>query len=242
MSTNQGSYVVIPRKDYEDLYNKQYTQLTSLQKKVDPDLKRQSYFETVLKTHYPKVYQDMIRNDYILTRPVAIDAIKGTSETDEVTRANMQRQLSDVATNRQPRVKLSNPLYTFTRRYLSNLVNDSSISPHKRQLLYHHLHNYAKKIPVHINRPLTKTEATTQAQVRINARPGEPSRIPVRQQVIKQEEDPLQRRAKEVTERAIRGAIDELSTTPIIVKRQRRQPPPPPVVPRRSSRLRQKKT
>ena len=237
MSTNQGSYVVVPRRDYEDLYNKQYTQLTSLQKKVDPDLKRQSYFETVLKTHYPKVYQDMIRNDYILTRPVAIDAIEGTSETDEVTRANMQRQLSDVATNRQPRVKLSNPLYTFTRRYLSNLVNDSSISPHKRQLLYHHLHNYAKKIPVHINRPLTKTEAATQAQVRINARPGE-SRIPVRQQVVKQE-DPSQRRAKEVTERAIRGAIDELSTTPIV----KSQPPPPPVVPpRRSTRLRQKKT
>ena len=237
--TNQGSYVVVPRRDYEDLYNKQYTQLTSLQKKVDPDLKRQSYFETVLKTHYPKVYQDMIRNDYILTRPVAIDAIEGTSETDEVTRANMQRQLSDVATNRQPRVKLSNPLYTFTRRYLSNLVNDSSISPHKRQLLYHHLHNYAKKIPVHINRPLTKTEAATQAQVRINARPGE-SRIPVRQQVVKQEEDLSHRRAKEVTERAIRGTIDELSTTPIV----RSQPPPPPPVvpPRRSTRLRQKKT
>ena len=237
MSTNQGSYVVIPRRDYEDLYNKQYTQLTSLQKKVDPDLKRQSYFETVLKTHCPKVYQDMIRNDYILTRPVAIDAIEGTSETDEVTRANMQRQLSDVATNRQPRVKLSNPLYTFTRRYLSNLVNDSSISPHKRQLLYHHLHNYAKKIPVHINQPLTKTEAATQAQVRINTRPGEePSRIPVRQQVVVKQEEEEQRRAKEVTERAIRGAIDELSTTPI-VKRQ----PPPVVPPRRSTRLRQQK-
>ena len=148
---------------------------------------------------------------------------------DEVTRANMQRQLSDVATNRQPRVKLSNPLYTFTRCYLSNLVNDSSISPHKRQLLYHHLHNYAKKIPVHINRPLTKTEAATQAQVRINARPGEePSRIPVRQQVVIKQEEEEQRRAKEVTERAIRGAIDELSTTPI-------------VPPRRSTRLRQQK-
>ena len=231
MSTNQGSYVVVPRKDYEDLYNKQYTQLTSLQKKVDPDLKRQSYFETVLKTHYPKVYQDMIRNDYILTRPVAIDAVKGTSESEEITRANMHRQLADVATNRQPRVKLSNPLYRFTRRYLGNLVNDSSISSHKRQLLYHHLHNYAKKIPVYINRPLTKADAATQAHVRINARPSEAqSRIPVLQRrTIKREEDPLERRAKDLTERVIQGAISELST-------------PPVVVPRRSTRLRQRKT
>ena len=228
MSTNhRGSYVVVPRKDYEDLYNKQYTQLTSLQKKVDPDQKRQSYFETVLKTHYPKVYQEMIRNDYVLTRPVAIDAIKGTTENEQISRASMHRQLSDVTTNRQPRVKLSNPLYTFTRRYLSNLVNDSTISPHKRQLLYHHLNNHAKKIPVYINRPLTKENASTQAQVQVNARPAAPgdqrSRIPV--PTFKREKiDPLERRrAKALTAQALRsiGAL---------------------VVPRRSKRLQEKTT
>ena len=221
MSTNRGSYVVVPREDYEDLYNKQYTQLTSLQKKVDPDQKRQSYFETVLKTHYPKVYQEMIRNDYVLTRPVAIDAIKGMTENEQISRASMHRQLSDVTTNRQPRVKLSNPLYTFTRRYLSNLVNDSTISPHKRQLLYHHLNNYAKKIPVYINRPLTKENASTQAQVQVNARPAAPggqSRIPV--PTFKREGvDPLERRAKALTAQAIRSIG---------------------VVPRRSKRLQEK--
>ena len=223
MSTNRGSYVVVPRKDYEDLYNKQYTQLTSLLKKVDPDQKRQSYFETVLKTHYPKVYQEMIRNNYVLTRPVAIDAIEGTTENEQISRASMHRQLSDVTTNRQPRVKLSNPLYTFTRRYLSNLVNDSTISPHKRQLLYHHLNNYAKKIPVYINRPLTKENASTQARVQVNARPAAPggqSRIPV--PTFKREGvDPLERRAEASTARAIRsiGAL---------------------VVPRRSKRLQEK--
>ena len=223
MSTNRGSYVVVPRKDYEDLYNKQYTQLTSLQKKVDLDQKRQSYFETVLKTHYPKVYQEMIRNDYVLTRPVAIDAIKGTTENEQISRASMHRQLSDVTTNRQPRVKLSNPLYTFTRRYLSNLVNDSTISLHKRQLLYHHLNNYAKKIPVYINRPLTKENASTQAQVQVNARPAAPggqSRIPV--PTFKREGvDPLERRAKALTTQAIQsiGAV---------------------VLPRRSKRLQEK--
>ena len=221
MSTNQGSYVVVPRKDYEDLYNKQYTQLTSLRKKVDPDQKRQSYFETVLKTHYPKVYQEMIRNDYVLTRPVAIDAIEGTTENEQISRASMHRQLSDVTTNRQPRVKLSNPLYTFTRRYLSNLVNDSTISPHKRQLLYHHLNNYAKKIPVYINRPLTKENAATQAQVRVNVIPAAPggrqSRIPV--PTFKREGvDPLERRAEARAIRSI-GAL---------------------VVPRRSKRLQEK--
>ena len=66
------SYVVVPRKDYENLYNRQYTQLTTLKKKLDPNEKRKAFFETTLKTHYPKVYQDMIRNDYILTRPTAI--------------------------------------------------------------------------------------------------------------------------------------------------------------------------
>ena len=229
--TNQGSYVVVPREDYEQLYNKQYTQLTSLQKKVDPDLKRQSYFETVLKTHYPKVYQDMIRNDYILTRPTAIDGIQGTTENEEISRANMHRQLSDVTTDIQSRVKLSNPLYSFTQRYLNNLVNDSTISPHKRQLLYSHLNNYAKRIPMYINRPLTKTEASTQAQVRINARPSTTaaerrrSQIPIRSTTSLKKEDGDEKSARIEALRAIRQAVGRSS---------------PSKIPRRSKRLREK--
>ena len=160
------SYMVIPRKDYENLYNRQYTQLTTLKKKLDPDKKHKAFFETTLKTHYPKVYQDMIRNDYILTRPTAIqqasNVSKGDSEKAEQVQMTMQRQLDDVVSGRQRRIKLSHPIYFFTRRYLDHLVKDSSLSLSKCQLLYHHLNNYAKHLPVYINRPLRKVEQATQ--------------------------------------------------------------------------------
>ena len=125
------SYVVVPRKDYEGLFNKQYAQLTSLQKKVDLDLEREAFFETTLKTHYPKVYQEMIKNDFLLTRPTAIQHAAENAEKNECIQMAMQRQLDQVASGRQRDVKLSNPLYLFTQRYLSQLVRDSSLPPPK---------------------------------------------------------------------------------------------------------------
>ena len=126
------SYIIVPRKDYEGLFNKQYVQLTSLQTKVDPNLKREAFFETTLKTHYPKVYQEMIKNDYLLTRLTAIQHIAASEKDDaECVQMAMQRQLDQVASGRQKHVKLSNPLYLFTQRYLSQLVKDSSLSPPK---------------------------------------------------------------------------------------------------------------
>ena len=166
MSSTEGSpsYVVVPRKDYEGLFNKQYAQLTSLQKRVDPDLEREAFFETTLKTHYPKVYQEMIKNDFLLTRPTAIQRIASAPDVEKSERVQMamQRQLDQVASGRQRRVKLSNPLYLFTQRYLSQLVRDSSLSPPKRRLLYTHLQNYAKQLPFYINRPLQRAERGTQ--------------------------------------------------------------------------------
>ena len=148
MEDSPTSYVIVPRKDYEGLFNKQYAQLTSLQKKVDPDLKREAFFETTLKMHYPKVYQEMVKNDYLLTRPTTIQHVardkNNDGEKNEHVQMAMQRQLDQVALGRQRRVKLSNPLYLFTQRYLSQLVRDSSLLPPKRQLLYTHLQNYAK--------------------------------------------------------------------------------------------------
>ena len=137
MSTEDSSspsYVVVPRKDYEGLFNKQYAQLTSLQKRVDPDLEREAFFETTLKTHYPKVYQEMIKNDFLLTRPTAIQHVAASAENAEKServQMAMQKQLDQVASGHQRRVKLSNPLYLFTQRYLSQLVRDSSLSPPK---------------------------------------------------------------------------------------------------------------
>ena len=167
MSTEDSpttSYVVVPRKDYEGLFNKQYAQLTSLQKEVDPDLEREAFFETTLKTHYPKVYQEMIKNDFLLTRPTAIQhvAAENAAEKNEHIQMAMQRQLDQVASGRQQHVKVSNPLYLFTQRYLSQLVRDSSLSPPKRRLLYIHLQNYAKRLPFYINRPLQRAERGTQ--------------------------------------------------------------------------------
>ena len=164
-----SSYVVVSRKDYENLYNRQYAQLTSLKKKLDPVEKKEAFFETTLKTHYPKVYQDMIRNDYIMTRPAirrVAQSLIGDSEKREQLQMTMQRQLQDVVSGRQKRVKLSNPLYFFTQRYLNRLVKDSSVSKNKRQLLYHHLYNYAKNLPVYINRPLRKVEQAMQNTAR----------------------------------------------------------------------------
>ena len=63
----RSSYVVIPQGEYKNLCNKQYLELTTLRKIVDPEDKREKYLETTLKTHYPNVYDDMIRNDYVLT-------------------------------------------------------------------------------------------------------------------------------------------------------------------------------
>ena len=51
--------------EYSHLYNGQYAQLTSLQKSADPRGESSAYLEAALKSHYPKVYVDMIKNDYI---------------------------------------------------------------------------------------------------------------------------------------------------------------------------------
>ena len=67
--TSHSSYVVVPQGEYEQLYNRQYAELMTLKKKVDPDENRERYLETSLKTRYPKVYEDMIKNDYILIHP-----------------------------------------------------------------------------------------------------------------------------------------------------------------------------
>ena len=63
----EDSYMVVPRQEYDKLYNKQFVELTMLKTKIDPEEKIEKFLETKIKTHYPKVYADMIKNDYILT-------------------------------------------------------------------------------------------------------------------------------------------------------------------------------
>ena len=58
--TRDGSYVVLPQKEYQKLYNRQYAELTTLKKKVDPEEKHETFLEAMLKKHYPRIYQDML--------------------------------------------------------------------------------------------------------------------------------------------------------------------------------------
>ena len=67
-------YVVLPQKEYQELYNRQYTKLMTLKKKVDPEEKHETFLEAMLKKHYPQVYQDMLKNDYIMTGSNHIEA------------------------------------------------------------------------------------------------------------------------------------------------------------------------
>ena len=60
-------YVMIPQSEYSHLYNGQYARLMSFQKSADPRGESSAYLEATLKSHCPKVYVDMIKNDYIPT-------------------------------------------------------------------------------------------------------------------------------------------------------------------------------
>ena len=83
--------MVIPQKEYSQLCNGQYAKLMTLQKSLDPRGENSSYLEATLKKHYPKVYKDMIQNDYILMGCQCIqDVLNKESNNKERQRKNMQ--------------------------------------------------------------------------------------------------------------------------------------------------------
>ena len=73
-TTRDGGYVVLPQNEYQKLYNRQYAELTTLKKKVDPEEKRETFLEAMLKKHYPCIYQNMLKNDYIMTESNHIES------------------------------------------------------------------------------------------------------------------------------------------------------------------------
>ena len=95
--------MVVPQGEYQKLYNKQYAELTTLKNKIDPEEKREKYFETAQKTHYPKVYEDVIKNNYILTNPQriqnALDDLPPSVDYKTKKQANLriQKQLDEVS-------------------------------------------------------------------------------------------------------------------------------------------------
>ena len=64
---HKDGYVIVPQEEYAKLYNRQYAELTTLRKNVDPEECHNTYLEAMLKKHYPQVYKDIIKNDYIMT-------------------------------------------------------------------------------------------------------------------------------------------------------------------------------
>ena len=64
-------------------------------------------------------------------------------------RLNLQRtkQLDNVVSGKQKPIKLSNPICFLAQQYVDSIVNESSMSPEKRRLLYPYLHQFAKHIP-----------------------------------------------------------------------------------------------
>ena len=119
------AYVVIPQSEYSRLYNGQYVQLTDLQKSADPDGRSSTYLETTLKTHYPKVYLDMIKNDYILTaqeRKNSHITDKDTPEERQQKSIQHSKQLDEVVSGKQKLNKLSNPYRPVAQRYVEQLT------------------------------------------------------------------------------------------------------------------------
>ena len=115
------AYVVILQSEYSHLYNGQYMQLTDLQKSADPDGRSLTYLETTLKTHYQKVYLDMIKNDYILTAQERKN-ITDKDTPEECQRKSIQhsKQLDEVVSGKQKLNKLSNPYRPVAQCYVNN--------------------------------------------------------------------------------------------------------------------------
>ena len=63
MMMRDASYVVLPQKEYQKLYSRQYAELMTLKKKVEPEEIHKTFPEATLKKHYPCIYQDMLKND-----------------------------------------------------------------------------------------------------------------------------------------------------------------------------------
>ena len=141
--TNRSSYVVVLQREYEQLYNRQYAKLTTLKKKVDPGKKRERYLETTQKTCYPKVYKDIIKNDYIFTHPERtqdmLDSLPdGDYKTKKQANLRMHKQLNEVMSGKQKQSLLYNPMRLFAQDFIDGIVNDSTVSPEKRQSLHAH--------------------------------------------------------------------------------------------------------
>ena len=102
-------------------------ELTTLKKKVNPNENNAAYLEATLKKHYPNVYKDMIKNDYIITTSDRIQrSLDNTPHhgTAELQNKNMQmvHQLDKVIAGKQKSECLSNPIRWLAQHYVDNIA------------------------------------------------------------------------------------------------------------------------
>ena len=141
--------VVIPQSEYSRLYNGQYTQLTDLRKSADPDGRSSTYLETTLKTHYPKVYLDMIKNDYILTAQERKNITdKDTPEECQQKSIQHSKQLDEVVLGKQKLNKLSNPYCPIAQCYVEQLAKSLPLA--QWQVFRSYLRPYLDRIPFYL--------------------------------------------------------------------------------------------
>ena len=171
------AYIVIPQSEYSRLYNGQYAQLTDLRKSADPDGRSSTYLETTLKTHYPKVYLDTIKNDYILTtqeRKNSYITDKDTPEERQRKSIQHSKQLDEVVSGKQELNKLSNPYRPVAQHYVEQLTKSLPLA--QRQVFRSYLRPYLDRIPFYLatkgnNKSTTTTKeagstTTTKSQKR----------------------------------------------------------------------------
>ena len=164
------AYVVIPQSEYSRLYNGQYAQLTDLQKSPDPDGRSSTYLETTLKTHYPKVYLDMIKNDYILTAQERKNITdKDTPEERQRKSIQHSKQLDEVVSGKQKLNKLSNPY-----RPVAQLTKSLPLA--QWQVFLSYLRLYLDRIPFYLatkgnNKSTTTEEAGSTTTTKSQKRP-----------------------------------------------------------------------
>ena len=151
-------------------------QLTDLRKSADPDGRSSTYLETMLKTHYPKVYLDMIKNDYILTAQERKNITdKDTPEERQRKSIQHSKQLDEVVLRKQKLNKLSNPYRPIAQRYVEQLTKSLPLAQWQVFRLY--LRPYLDWIPFYLatkgndKSPMTTKEAGSTTTTKSQKRP-----------------------------------------------------------------------
>ena len=161
-SKRVDAFVVIPQKEYAQLYNGQYAQVTTLKNQLTLEVSTLRTSKPPLKTlsQSPK---DMIRNDYIVTSSDRIqDELNNNDKRPQERQCKsiqLSKQLDEVVAGKQKLKSLSNPIRPIAQRYVDIITRDSSLSPAHRQVFHSYLNTHIDKIPFYL-RGINKEKST----------------------------------------------------------------------------------